>query len=97
MSALAPGLGAGVLIAHTRPVAPEDLARAAGAVTYCPALQSVDEDLIRCLHHHGLRVLAWTVNRPEDWERLLAWDVDGITTDYPDRLAVFLKDRGIGF
>ena len=28
----------------------------------------------------------FTVNEPHEWERLLAWGVDGITTDYPDRL-----------
>ncbi len=32
------------------------------------------------------RVIPYTVNEPADWERLIAWGVDGITTDVPDRL-----------
>ena len=34
----------------------------------------------------GLGVLPWTVNDPPDMERLIDWGVDGIITDYPDRL-----------
>ncbi len=32
------------------------------------------------------RVHVWTVNDEQDMERLLYWGVDGIITDYPDRL-----------
>jgi len=28
---------------------------------------------------------------------LLDWGVDGITTDFPDRLAALLRQRGIAF
>lgn len=37
--------------------------------------------------HRGLDVHVWTVNETADMERLLAMGVDGIITDYPDRLA----------
>src|SRR5437899_1688164 len=37
------------------------------------------------LHAAAVRVVPWTVNEPDDWQRLLDWGVDGITTDYPDR------------
>jgi glycerophosphoryl diester phosphodiesterase len=42
-------------------------------------------------------VLPWTVNDPDDWKRLLDWGVDGITTDYPDRLAEWLHAWGVLF
>jgi glycerophosphoryl diester phosphodiesterase len=35
------------------------------------------------------------VNEREDWQRLLEWGVDGITSDYPDRLGQFLESQGI--
>jgi len=44
-----------------------------------------------------VRVLPWTVNDPEHWLVLLGWGVDGITTDYPDRLARVLRERGVEF
>jgi glycerophosphoryl diester phosphodiesterase len=55
----------------------------------------LDEAQVWQLHAEGIRVVPWTVNEPEDWRRLLDWEVDGITTDYPDRLAALLRERGI--
>ena len=52
---------------------------------------------MRACHAAGVRVLPWTVNDEADWLRLLDWGVDGITTDYPDRLAKLLRRRGIDF
>ena len=43
----------------------------------------------------GLSVIPWTVNEAADMERLLDWRVDGIITDYPDRLRAVLQRRGI--
>jgi glycerophosphoryl diester phosphodiesterase len=88
--AAAPSIRAGVLTRETAPVAPEDMVRAAGADTYCPDYRFLDESLVRRLHDAGIGVFPYTVNDPNDWSKLLSWDVDGITTDYPDRLALFL-------
>jgi glycerophosphoryl diester phosphodiesterase len=85
-----PTLATAVLVAGTAVVDPVEVARRAGARTYCPDYQFLDEGQVRQLHAAGIKVLPWTVNRPEDWRRLLDWGVDGITTDYPDRLAAFI-------
>jgi glycerophosphoryl diester phosphodiesterase len=94
---LEPALTGGVLIAETTPIAPEDVVKAAAAAVYCPSFDCVDESLVRRLHDHGIRVLPWTVNHETEWEKLLSWNVDGITTDDPQRLAAFLRDRGVEF
>lgn len=39
------------------------------------------------VHALGTRLLAWTVNEPQRAAELLAWGVDGITTDAIDRIA----------
>lgn len=92
---LEPRLTTAVLIADTAPVSPGSLAREVGATIYGPDYRFVDAALVRLAHKAGLRVIPWTVNRSEDWERLLAWGVDGVTTDYPDRLAVWLREHGV--
>ena len=94
---LEPGLTGAVLIAETAPVAPAELVERAEAQVYCPGYLFVDAEQVRQLHAAGVRVLPWTVNEPEHWQRLLDWGVDGITTDVPDRLAVYLRQRGISF
>ena len=37
-----------------------------------------------------MRLVPWTVNDPSDMQRLKALGVEGITTDYPDRLLLLL-------
>jgi glycerophosphoryl diester phosphodiesterase len=87
----APRLTGVVLIEGTCPVDPTSLVRTADAQVYAPDYLFLDEEQVRLCHASGIRVLPWTVNEPADWKRLIAWDVDGITTDYPDRLAVFVS------
>ena len=94
---LEPRLQASVLVEGTAPVHPARLARDAQAGTYCPEFRFLDEAQVRALHEEGIQVLPWTVNDPESWQRLIDWGVDGITTDFPDQLARFLRDRHIDF
>lgn len=49
--------------------------------------------LVRELHAKGVHVHVWTVNDVADMHRLLDWGVDGILTDFPDRLARVLHER----
>lgn len=44
-------------------------------------------------HFPGLRIVPWTVNESVDFQRLLKIGVNGITTDYPDRLLEFLAGQ----
>ncbi len=92
-----PRLTGAVLVAATAPVDPTELAVRANAQVYCPDVEFLDQTQVRQIHAAGLRVVPWTVNDPQDWARLLDWGVDGITTDFPDRLAAILLARGIVF
>jgi len=38
-----------------------------------------------------LRLVPWTVNSPDELQLVHSWGVDGITTDYPDRLLALLS------
>ena len=57
----------------------------------------IDEEQVRTAHAAGVQVLPWTANDPAQWQHLLACKVDGITTDYPDQLAAYLRVAGIAF
>lgn len=46
--------------------------------------------LVAAAHRRGLKVIPWTINREADMRRLLSWGVDGLNTDYPDRLLTVL-------
>jgi glycerophosphoryl diester phosphodiesterase len=92
-----PGLTGAVLIAEMTPIDPVELVERADAQVYSPAYQFLDASIVAQVHKAGARVLPWTVNQPEHWQRLLDWGVDGITTDSPDRLALYLEERGISF
>jgi glycerophosphoryl diester phosphodiesterase len=92
---LEPRLTTVALISGTALISPVAIAHDVGATIYAPEYRFVDKKLIDAAHSDGLRVIPWTVNGPEIWERLIAWGVDGLTTDHPDRLGAWLAENGI--
>jgi len=58
----------------------------AGAPIWSPNSRDLTEALVKEAKGLGLAVLPWTVNEAAEMERLIDWGVDGIITDYPDRL-----------
>ncbi len=50
---------------------------------------------VRAAHSLGVRVDVWTINEPDEMARLLDMGVDGIMTDYPDRLLELMRARGM--
>jgi glycerophosphoryl diester phosphodiesterase len=89
---LEPRLAAGLLIYHTAPAHIGKLLDAFGADLYCPDYHFVDAEITLQVHDRGKRIIPYTVNEPRDWQRLIDMDVDGITTDYPDRLIAWLAE-----
>jgi len=49
-------------------------------------LGSVDSDFVRKAHERGLLVMVYTVNAPEDAQRMRDLNVDAIFSDFPDRV-----------
>ncbi|MFF2479541.1 glycerophosphodiester phosphodiesterase [Paenibacillus sp. NPDC058071] len=49
--------------------------------------QQINPAYIRKMKSKGLAVFAYTVNYSENMEKAMHWGVDGIHTDYPDRLS----------
>lgn len=57
------------------------------------SLQIVTKDFVETAHRLNLKVHVWTVNETEDMRRLLDIGVDGIMTDYPDRLLKLINRK----
>ena len=66
------------------------LFEAAGGADWSPYFGDVDEAKVKEAHALALSVVVWTVNERKDIERMLAWKVDGIIGDYPDRVLEIL-------
>ncbi len=56
---------------------------------YSPAYQMLDSTSVDKIHSENMLVIPWTVNEQIEMQKLLAWGVDGIITDYPDRALAF--------
>jgi glycerophosphoryl diester phosphodiesterase len=71
------------------------VARAAGTDTVAPHHRLVTARRVRAAHEAGLEVVCWTANTPKQWARLVRAGVDGIITDDPAGLILYLRDRGL--
>ena len=40
-----------------------------------------------------IQIIPWTVNSYDDITMILEWDVDGIISDYPDRVKYLLDEK----
>jgi glycerophosphoryl diester phosphodiesterase len=75
----------GVLL-DARLIDPLPVLAAAGATVLWQNQVMVDKALVDELHRAGRRLIAWTANNDADVTRLIACGVDGICTDYPERV-----------
>ncbi len=70
-------------------------AGSAKAVTWSPHWKQLNPDQLKQAQALGLPVVPWTVNETADMKRLMDWGVDGLITDYPDRLRAVMAERGM--
>ncbi|MGE6617695.1 glycerophosphodiester phosphodiesterase [Bacillus mycoides] len=58
--------------------------------TYCIGLgmnyKYIDAAYVKKIKNYGLEVHPFTVNNEKDMKKLLSWGIDGMFTNYPDRL-----------
>lgn len=72
------------------------IAKEAGhAEVISPEIHLVTPAKVAAAHAAGIQVVPWTVNAPEEWDRLIEARVDGIISDDPAELIAHLKKRGL--
>jgi glycerophosphoryl diester phosphodiesterase len=72
-----------------------DVAREFEATLFSPEYHLVTPERVAVAHNAGLKVMSWTVNKPEDWERLVDAGVDAIISDDPAYLISWLREKGL--
>ena len=71
------------------------MVKAAGGHVWSPNFGALTAEGVKLGQSMGLKVIPWTVNEDADIERMLALGVDGIISDYPDRVRTAMQRRGL--
>ncbi len=82
---LNPKIKIGILITRTV-IGLEKFAAKVNAYSVNARIGLVNRDFVNKAHEKGLKVFVWTVNDYKDIERMKSSEVDGIFSDFPDRL-----------
>jgi glycerophosphoryl diester phosphodiesterase len=88
----APGIATAYLTGSKNPD-PQKV-HAAGGRIWSPDFETLTNERMHAARRLGLRVIPWTVNEQSDIVRMLELEVDGIISDYPDRVREVLQRRG---
>ena len=79
-----------------KPIAdPVSVLKRIGAIALNPNYKYLDEETVKKVRAAGFDVFVWTPNEKSEMERLVAWGVTGLITDFPDR-ALAMLGRPIG-
>ncbi|MHB8539858.1 MAG: glycerophosphodiester phosphodiesterase [Candidatus Acidiferrales bacterium] len=67
-------------------------AQSIGARQILPRADLVTRELVEKAHRADMQVATWTVNEPEQMRAMIAAGVNGIMTDYPERLRAVIEE-----
>lgn len=95
VATLAPEARLGVLATRMATARALEVAVEIGAENIHPPLVATTKGLVARAHQRSLRVWVWTVNEPADIRRMLAIGVDGLFSDFPERV-VAAREAGSG-
>jgi glycerophosphoryl diester phosphodiesterase len=63
-----------------------------GARQLCPKASSITPEFVEDAHRSDLQVVTWTANTTAEMRAMIKARVDGIMTDFPDRLRALIED-----
>ena len=75
-----------VLIVEGSPIRVEQMIENANCDILALGFDSIDPEVVKTAQGMGKKVFTWTVNHPLEIERARSMKVDGITSDYIDRI-----------
>ena len=68
-----------------------DIAKSLKAWSLNVSRKIISRQLVEEIHKAGYKTHVYTVNKPQEASRLIDWGVDGLITDFPDRLIENLR------
>ena len=85
----------GALVEHESGVKvfPGAYCAAAGFRCYHPPIAALTDECVQNCREHGIKINVWTVNDMAGLEKLYAWGVEGIITNYPSVPKAWLAAR----
>jgi glycerophosphoryl diester phosphodiesterase len=89
---LRPQIRTGALIKRV-PAGLAAFAEQLGAWSLHPGKRCVTPELVADAQQRGLKVLAFTINKPAEIAVMAALGVDGVFTDFPERVVTFLRSQ----
>ncbi|MBE0687804.1 MAG: glycerophosphodiester phosphodiesterase [Anaerolineaceae bacterium] len=64
-----------------------------GITTCMPYFRALTTEVVAEIKSFGISIYPWTVDQPQDFQTMLELGVDGILSNHPDRLKLFLKTQ----
>ena len=83
---LAPELRLSLLVDDEQPLEKQLAQLGFTPEVYSPNHMRLSKQLVADAQSKGMLVIPWTVNEQAEMRKLIQWGVDGIITDYPDRI-----------
>jgi glycerophosphoryl diester phosphodiesterase len=80
-----PGIKLGAMIVGL-PIDDAIFAQSLGAYSVHLSIEFIDRRFVKDAHNRGLRVFVFTVDHPEDIKKMEELGVDGVFTNYPERV-----------
>lgn len=74
------------ILTEEYPLKAVNIAREVNAVAIHPYFKYLNKKVVDSIHDEGFKVFTWTVNTPEDIQKMLNAGVDAIITDFPERV-----------
>ena len=66
-----------------------------GIESYNPLYRMLTDEVVADIRKHGRQINTWTVNQEKDIEKMIDLEVEGIISNYPDRVKKILKKRNL--
>ncbi len=74
------------ILTEENPLDAIDIAKELHAEAINPDFEKLDVEVAARIREAGFKIYTWTVNEPSDIELAKSWSVDGIITNYPERV-----------